>query len=47
VSLWVEGLGQEGEIPDLYRIYRLDTEAIIDAAARACLRAAAENRISV
>jgi pyruvate dehydrogenase E1 component len=39
VPLGVEQFGQSGDIPDLYRAYRLDSEAIIDAAARACLRA--------
>ena len=47
VPLGVDGFGQSGDIPDLYRTYRLDSEAIIDAAARACLRAAADNRNSV
>jgi hypothetical protein len=28
---------QSGDIPDLYRAYGLDTEAILDAAVRACL----------
>jgi pyruvate dehydrogenase E1 component len=31
--LGTERFGQTGDLPDLYRIYRLDTEAIIDAAA--------------
>ncbi|MGH6778452.1 MAG: transketolase [Bradyrhizobium sp.] len=35
--LGVEHFGQSGDIPDLYRVYRLDAEAILDAAARACL----------
>jgi pyruvate dehydrogenase E1 component len=35
--LGVEHFGQSGDIPDLYRVYRLDTDAILDAAARACL----------
>jgi pyruvate dehydrogenase E1 component len=39
VPLGVDAFGQSGDIPDLYRVYRLDAEAIIDAAARACLRA--------
>jgi pyruvate dehydrogenase E1 component len=33
----VTEFGQSGDIPDLYREYRLDTPAIIDAVARACL----------
>ena len=39
VPLGVDHFGQSGDIPDLYRVYGLDSEAIIDAAARACLRA--------
>jgi pyruvate dehydrogenase E1 component len=35
--LGVEHFGQSGDIPDLYRVYGLDADAIIDAAARACL----------
>jgi pyruvate dehydrogenase E1 component len=35
VPLGVEGFGQSGDIPDLYRAYRLDTAAIVDAVARA------------
>ena len=35
--LGVERFGQSGDIPDLYREYGLDAEAILDAAARACL----------
>jgi pyruvate dehydrogenase E1 component len=31
--LGVDRFGQTGDLPDLYRIYRLDAEAIIDAAA--------------
>ncbi len=38
VPLGVDRFGQSGDIPDLYRVYGLDCEAIIDAAARACLR---------
>jgi pyruvate dehydrogenase E1 component len=37
VPLGVEEFGQSGDIPDLYRVYRIDCDAIIDAAARACL----------
>ena len=40
VPLGVDRFGQSGDIPDLYRVYGIDTEAIVDAAARACLRAA-------
>jgi pyruvate dehydrogenase E1 component len=39
VPLGVDRFGQSGDIPDLYRVYGIDSEAIIDAAARACLRA--------
>ncbi|MGD9615179.1 MAG: transketolase [Alphaproteobacteria bacterium] len=39
VPLGVDRFGQSGDIPDLYREYGLDRDAIIDAAARACLRA--------
>jgi pyruvate dehydrogenase E1 component len=35
VPLGVEGFGQSGDIPDLYRAYKLDAAAIIDAVARA------------
>jgi pyruvate dehydrogenase E1 component len=35
--LGVDRFGQSGDIPDLYRTYGLDADAIIDAAARACL----------
>jgi pyruvate dehydrogenase E1 component len=37
VPLGVDRFGQSGDIPDLYRAYGLDTEAILAAAARACL----------
>jgi pyruvate dehydrogenase E1 component len=37
LPLGVEHFGQSGDIPDLYRVYRLDAAAILDAAARACL----------
>ncbi|MEQ8697583.1 MAG: transketolase, partial [Bauldia litoralis] len=36
-SLGVEYFGQSGDIADLYRIHRIDTDAILDACARACL----------
>jgi pyruvate dehydrogenase E1 component len=39
VPLGVERFGQSGDIPDLYRAYEIDAEAILDAAARACLLA--------
>jgi pyruvate dehydrogenase E1 component len=39
VPLGVDRFGQSGDIPDLYRTYGIDTEAILDAAARACLTA--------
>ena len=35
VPLGIESFGQSGDIPDLYRTYKLDTAAIIDAVARA------------
>jgi pyruvate dehydrogenase E1 component len=35
--LGVERFGQSGDIPELYKEYGLDTEAIVAAAARACL----------
>lgn len=37
IALGVETFGQSGDIPDLYREYGLDSQAIIAAAARACL----------
>ena len=39
VPLGVDRFGQSGDIPDLYRAYGIDTDAILDAAARACLLA--------
>ena len=36
-ALGVEHFGQSGDIPDLYRAYGLDAEAILDACAAACL----------
>ncbi|MDX1422989.1 MAG: transketolase [Kiloniellales bacterium] len=36
-ALGVEHFGQSGDLPDLYRHYRLDVEAVIDACAAACL----------
>ena len=38
--LGVAGFGQSGDLPDLYRTYRIDAEAIIDMAASACVDAA-------
>ncbi|HEX5320219.1 MAG TPA: transketolase [Stellaceae bacterium] len=38
VALGVSHFGQSGDIPDLYRAYGLDRDAIVDAAARACLK---------
>jgi pyruvate dehydrogenase E1 component len=37
VALGVDRFGQSGDIPDLYGAYRIDANAILDAAARACL----------
>jgi pyruvate dehydrogenase E1 component len=39
VPLGIDRFGQSGDIPDLYRAYGIDTDAILDAAARACLLA--------
>ncbi|HXC89738.1 MAG TPA: transketolase [Stellaceae bacterium] len=39
VALGVDRFGQSGDIPDLYRAYGIDKEAILDAVARACLLA--------
>jgi pyruvate dehydrogenase E1 component len=39
VPLGVDRFGQSGDIPDLYLTYGIDTDAILDAAARACLTA--------
>jgi pyruvate dehydrogenase E1 component len=36
-SLGVEGFGQSGDIPDLYRIHNIDADAILEACAAACL----------
>ena len=36
--LGVDRFGRSGDIPDLYREYGIDTDAILDAAARACIR---------
>ena len=45
VPLGVDHFGQSGDIPDLYRAYGIDSDAIIDAAARACLRHARRVRV--
>jgi pyruvate dehydrogenase E1 component len=37
VPLGVDRFGQSGDLPDLYHYYGIDQEAIVDAAARACL----------
>jgi pyruvate dehydrogenase E1 component len=37
VPLGVDHFGQAGDIPDLYRVYGLDTDAILDACAQALL----------
>jgi pyruvate dehydrogenase E1 component len=39
LPLGVSRFGQSGDIPDLYRAYRLDVDAILDAAARLCVGA--------
>jgi pyruvate dehydrogenase E1 component len=36
--LGVDRFGQSGDLPDLYRYYQIDQDAILDAAARACLQ---------
>jgi pyruvate dehydrogenase E1 component len=42
VSLGIDHFGQSGDIPDLYHAYGIDKDAILDAAARACLLALRE-----
>jgi pyruvate dehydrogenase E1 component len=37
-ALGVTSFGQSADVPDLYRVLRLDTDAILDACAAACLR---------
>ena len=37
ISLGVDQFGQAGDIPDLYRAYGLDADAIVTAAARLCV----------
>ncbi len=44
MPLGVDHFGQSGDIPDLYRVYGIDSDAIIDAAARALLRTAGSVR---
>ena len=39
LPLGVSGFGQSGDIPDLYRAYELDVDAILNAAARLCVGA--------
>jgi pyruvate dehydrogenase E1 component len=36
-ALGVEHFGQSGDLTDLYRVYRIDEDAILDAVAAACL----------
>lgn len=36
-SLGIDRFGQSGDVPDLYRYYGLDADAIVDAAAALCL----------
>jgi pyruvate dehydrogenase E1 component len=36
-ALGVEAFGQSGTVPDLYRTYGVDAEAIVGAAARLCI----------
>ena len=38
IEMAVGRFGQAGDIPDLYRTYRIDADAILDAAAEASLR---------
>ena len=38
MPLGVEAFGQSGDISDLYRVYGLDADAIVGAAARLCVR---------
>ena len=38
MPLGVDQFGQSGDLPDLYRYYGIDQNAILDAVARACLR---------
>ncbi len=43
-ALGVEHFGQSGDIDDLFRHYRIDTDAILDACAAACLERARGGR---
>ena len=43
-ALGVETFGQSGNVPDLYRTYGLDAEAILGAAARLCVEQARRGR---
>jgi pyruvate dehydrogenase E1 component len=43
VSLGVERFGQAGDVPDLYREYGIDADAIVDAAARALVERGASS----
>ncbi|OYV64922.1 MAG: hypothetical protein B7X09_05180, partial [Acidiphilium sp. 21-66-27] len=36
-TLGVDRFGQSGDIPDLYRVYGIDTDAILEACAAALL----------
>ena len=36
--LGVDEFGQSGDLPDLYKHYGIDSQAILDAVARACVR---------
>jgi pyruvate dehydrogenase E1 component len=38
LPLGVDRFGQGGDIPDLYKAYGIDADAIVEAVARACLR---------
>ena len=38
LPLGVTRFGQSGDVPDLYSAYRLDADAIVEAAARLCVR---------
>lgn len=42
-ALGVEHFGQSGDVTDLHRVYRIDSDAILDAVAAACLAALASN----
>ena len=42
--LGVDRFGQSGDIPDLYRIHRIDAEAILDRVALACTERARRAR---